>query len=233
MIFRITAACAVVAKDNATARDNDSTSSAESLLWRAHSAKEIESHSKAFSAVHGAFKGTVTANASTFFSREPGPDPENLTDKPFFVDDFSIRMLVGTNVCAQSRKLVKEFVNPTAMGFTTTVATTSGDTKIIYVSGQVGFGDTGVPVGASEQADIAFEHLISELKDAGATIHDEVKLNVYIKEMNADDMGKVSAAKDKHFTQENQPAATWVGVTSHAFPPLKVEVEAIAVVGAR
>ncbi len=126
----------------------------------------------------------------------------------------------------------KEFINPSSMGFTNTVAITSGGAKLVYVSGQVGYADGKVPDDIGEQADIAFKNLVSELEAAGAKVEDVVKINTYIKELDGEKAKAVGVANAKYFTQENQPASTWIGVTSLIFPNLLVEVEAIAVVEA-
>ena len=126
----------------------------------------------------------------------------------------------------------KEFTNPSSMGFTNTVGVTAGGAKTIYVSGQVGFADGKVPEDIGEQAEIVFKNLVSELEAAGASVEDVVKINTYIKELDGEKAKAVGEAKAKVFTQENQPASTWIGVTSLIFPNLLVEVEAIAVVEA-
>ena len=118
------------------------------------------------------------------------------------------------------------------MGFTNAVSVTAGGAKTIYVSGQVGFAEGEVPESIGEQADIAFKNLVAELDAAGAKVGDVVKINTYIKELDGEKAKAVAEAKAKHFTQENQPASTWIGVTSLIFPNLLVEVEAIAVIEA-
>ena len=126
----------------------------------------------------------------------------------------------------------KEFINPSSMGFTNTVAVTTGGAKMVYVSGQVGYADGKTPESIGEQADIAFKNLVSELEAAGAGVEDVIKINTYIKELDGEKAKAVGEAKAKVFTQENQPASTWIGVTSLIFPNLLVEVEAIAVLEA-
>lgn len=126
----------------------------------------------------------------------------------------------------------KEFINPSSMGFTNTVAVTTGGAKMVYVSGQVGYADGKTPESIGEQADIAFKNLVSELAAAGAGVEDVIKINTYIKELDGEKAKAVGEAKAKVFTQENQPASTWIGVTSLIFPNLLVEVEAIAVIDA-
>lgn len=126
----------------------------------------------------------------------------------------------------------KDFINPSKMGFSNTVAVASAGAKVIYVSGQVGYDDGKTPDDIGEQAEIAFKKLVNELEAAGATVADVVKINVYIVNLDPEKSKAVGAAKAKYFTQENQPASTWVGVTSLIFPNLLIEVEAIAIVEA-
>ncbi len=145
---------------------------------------------------------------------------------------MGLTLSLDSEVRAETKRLVKEFLNPTTMNFTNTVTASSGGIKTIYVSGQVGYEDSNIPEDAGEQADIAFRHIVEQLKDAGATVEDVVKINVYLKDLNSADTGKISAAKNKYFTQENQPASTWVGVTSLLYPQIKVEIEVIAIVEA-
>lgn len=143
-------------------------------------------------------------------------------------------LLPGTRADVQSegKALEKEFIDPSSMGFTNTVGITSGGAKMVYVSGQVGFENGNVPDDIGEQAEIAFKNVVAQLEAAGAAVADVIKINVYIKELDGAKSKAVGAAKAKYFTQENQPASTWVGVTSLIFPNLLIEVEAIAVIDA-
>ena len=73
--------------------------------------------------------------------------------------------------------LTKEFINPHAMGFTNTVTYSAQGVKTIIVSGQVGYADGRVGETFEEQAEIAHQNLVNELKSAGAGPEDVVKLN--------------------------------------------------------
>ena len=126
----------------------------------------------------------------------------------------------------------KEFINPHEMGFTNAVTYTVGGVKTILISGQVGYADGKVPDDFGAQADIAYANVVKELNAAGAQIEDVVKINTYIVDLDRAKTSAIRDAKDKHFTQENQPASTMVGVSALVFPNLKVEVEATAVVEA-
>ena len=127
---------------------------------------------------------------------------------------------------AKEMTLEKEYINPMkSWGFTNTVTTASNGVKTIHVSGQTGQGD-----GHEAQADAAFKGVVEQLKAAGATPEDVVKLNVYIVNLSQDAVQGVGAAKSKYFTAEDQPASTWVGVTSLVMPQMLVEIEAVAVI---
>ena len=128
--------------------------------------------------------------------------------------------------------LKKEFLNPHPMGFTNTVTCSNNGTKTIYISGQVGYADERVGESFEEQANMAYSNLIKELETAGATAADVVKLNTYVVDLDRDKSKAIRKAKDPHFTQEDQPASTMVGVSALVMKELLIEVEAIAVVDA-
>ena len=126
--------------------------------------------------------------------------------------------------------LKKEFLNPHPMGFTNTVVCSNNGTKIIYISGQVGYADERVGDSFEEQADMAYSNLIKELESAGAKAADVVKLNTYVVELDRDKSKALRVAKNKYFTHENQPASTMLGVSALVMKELLVEIEATAVV---
>jgi len=114
------------------------------------------------------------------------------------------------------------------------VTVKSGETKTVYISGQVAIDREGKVVGKGDlgaQAEQVFENLSLALESAGARSEDIVKLNTYVVNMKAEDGRTVSQARKKWFNQENLPASTMVGVVSLATSDFLLEVEAIAVVG--
>ena len=126
--------------------------------------------------------------------------------------------------------LTKEFINPHAMGFTNTVTYSAQGVKTIFVSGQVGYADGRVGETFEEQAEIAHQNLVNELKSAGAGPEDVVKLNTYIVDLDSDRSKTNGRVKAKFFTHTNQPASTLVGVSALVMKPLLIEVEATAVI---
>ena len=128
--------------------------------------------------------------------------------------------------------LNQEVINPHPFGFTNTVSCDSNGVKTIYISGQVGFADGKVAETFEEQAMVTYDNLVKELKAAGADIEDVVKINTFVVDLNRDKSKAIRVAKDKYFTQENQPASTMIGVSALVMEELLLEIEAIAVIEA-
>ncbi len=133
----------------------------------------------------------------------------------------------------------KKFIHPEKLAnfpklFTQVVTVKSGETKTVYISGQVAIDREGKVVGQGDlgtQAVQVFENLSHPLESAGAKPEDVVKLNMYVVNMKPEDGKTVGLARRKWFNQENLPASTMIGVVSLAASDFLLEVEAIAVVG--
>jgi enamine deaminase RidA (YjgF/YER057c/UK114 family) len=133
----------------------------------------------------------------------------------------------------------KKFVHPEKLAnfpklFTQVVTVQSGETKTVYISGQVAIDREGKVVGKGDlgaQAAQVFENLSLALESAGARPEDIVKLNTYVVNMKPEDGRTIGQARKKWFNQENLPASTMVGVVSLVAPDFLLEVEAIAVIG--
>ena len=126
--------------------------------------------------------------------------------------------------------LKKDFINPHPLGFTNTVTCSSNGMKTIFISGQVGYADGKVGDSFEEQAEITYNNLVKELQAAGAKVEDVVKINTYVVGLNRDKSKAIRKAKDKYFTQENQPASTMVGVSALIMEELLLEIEATAII---
>jgi enamine deaminase RidA (YjgF/YER057c/UK114 family) len=133
----------------------------------------------------------------------------------------------------------KKFIHPEKLAnfpqrFTQVVTVKSGETKTVFISGQVAIDREGRVVGKGDlgaQAEKVFENLSIALESAGAKPADVVKLNTYVVNMKPEDSKTVGLARRKVFNHENLPASTMVGVDSLVAPDYLIEVEAIAVAG--
>jgi enamine deaminase RidA (YjgF/YER057c/UK114 family) len=130
-----------------------------------------------------------------------------------------------------------EYLNPKELFeprfFTHTVAV-SGAAKLVYVSGQVSYDRIGAVVGKGDmraQSEQVFASLTRNLKAAGATWSDVIKVNGYMVGMTPEAVTAI--AKYAHvFQSRKMPASTLVGVDCLVHPDLLLEVEVIAALGA-
>lgn len=133
----------------------------------------------------------------------------------------------------------KQYLNPKELFdprfFTHTVAV-AGPAKLVWVSGQVSYDRDGHVVGAGDmraQAEQVFKSLTHNLKAAGATWADVVKLNGYMVNLNPDDVNIYREVRNRFLDPKRLPASTLVGVTRLVHEDLLLEVEAIAAVPER
>ncbi len=98
----------------------------------------------------------------------------------------------------------------------------------VDVAGQVGIGaDMSIPDDVGEQARNAFANLKRVLEAAGSSLADVTQLTMYLT-----DIGDAAAVDEAfaEFFPERYPARTLVQVVALVLPPLKLEVQASAVV---
>ena len=99
----------------------------------------------------------------------------------------------------------------------------------VDVAGQVGLGpDMKIPNEIGAQARYAFENLKTVLEAAGSSLVEVTQLTVYLT-----DISDSPAVNDvfAEFFPERYPARTVVQVVALVLPPLKIEIQASAVVG--
>ncbi len=117
-----------------------------------------------------------------------------------------------------------DYIDP-AGGFTQVVTTTHDGVKTIFVSGQVGQGDT-----LREHVESAFAGVVRRLEQAGATPEDVVKVRIFVKDFEPDQYGVIAEVRLATFPEGHWPASTMIGVRELFAETLRVEIEAIAVV---
>jgi len=130
----------------------------------------------------------------------------------------------------------KQYLNPKELFhssfFTHTVAV-SGPAKLVYVSGQVSYDRDGFVIGKDDmraQAEQVFRSLTHNLKAAGATWSDVIKLNGYLVKMNHESVNLYREVRSRYLDPKKMPASTLVGVKRLVHEDLLLEVEVIAAV---
>ncbi len=118
----------------------------------------------------------------------------------------------------------KKYIDPSE-GFSQTVLVNTGNYKTIYISGQIGTGNT-----LEAQIVATFLNLEKQLRNCGATFKDVVKMNTYIVDFNPEsDLPIFRKIRNKFLGNENYPASTLVGVSVLGNKDWLIEIEAIAV----
>jgi len=105
-----------------------------------------------------------------------------------------------------------------------------GDSELIFVTGQISKDSCGDIVGKGDieaQTKHVFGKIVEILAEAGATLNDLVKVNIYLVNIRQD-FEKVSAIRNE-FLKGPKPATTTVGITGTATDGCDIEIEAVAV----
>ncbi|TMB98990.1 MAG: RidA family protein [Chloroflexi bacterium] len=117
-----------------------------------------------------------------------------------------------------------------AFGFSQAIEV-SGQDRLLICSGQTSVDENGAPVhegDMSAQVGKALDNLEEVLKQAGMTLANAVRINIYTTDVNAL-LSAVGVWQGRLSQAGCKPASTLLGVASLAFPALMVELEAIAV----
>ena len=130
----------------------------------------------------------------------------------------------------------KQYLNPKEIfqsPFFTHTVSVSGPAKVVYVSGQVSYDRDGFVIGKDDmraQAEQVFRCLTHNLKAAGATWSDVVKLNGYMVRINNESVNLYREVRSRYLDPKKMPASTLVGVKRLVHEDLLLEVEVIAAV---
>ena len=125
---------------------------------------------------------------------------------------------------AQPTVFKKEFINQ-HNGYSEAVVITSGTTKTIYISGQIGEGQD-----LETQMRSAIKNMTAVLEATGADMKDVVKMNTYIVNYNSESLDTFRAVRKEMMGDTNMPASTLVGVDALAREEWLIEIEAIAII---
>lgn len=121
---------------------------------------------------------------------------------------------------------------PKSVGYSQVAVVTSG--TLVFIAGQVALDRSGNLVGKDDyktQLLQVFENLKAALESVGGDFSDVVKLNSYLL-----DLAQLTAfreVRDRYVSLENPPASTTIQVPRLFRPEFLVEIEAVAVIGAK
>jgi 2-iminobutanoate/2-iminopropanoate deaminase len=129
---------------------------------------------------------------------------------------------------------MKELINPdshytSGRIYSKGVKVDIGDSEMLFISGQLPKDKKGEIVGRGDytrQTEYIFEKLITILKEAGMSLNDLVKVNIYV--INMDEFEKVSTVRNKYL-KDLKPASTSVQIGATTTPGCDVEIDAIAI----
>ena len=129
---------------------------------------------------------------------------------------------------------MEHYVRPDGMppvnGYSHAVAFTG---RLVVVSGQVPVDADGQLVGQGDpeaQVRQVFRNLQGALTAAGATMDQVVKLTVFLTDMA--DLAAFRKVRDEHIRADRPPASSLVRVSGLVSPEFRIEVEALAAIGA-
>ncbi|MCC7413235.1 MAG: RidA family protein [Gammaproteobacteria bacterium] len=103
--------------------------------------------------------------------------------------------------------------------------------NLVFLSGHAALDEQGRVVGAGNfdaQAEQTFRNLEKSLAAAGATLHEVIKVNIYLTDMSH--FPSIVELRGKWFSPP-WPADTIVEVKSLALPELMIEIECVALAG--
>lgn len=105
---------------------------------------------------------------------------------------------------------------------------TCGDVEWIFVTGQIAMDANGNVVSPGDiagQAEFIFNNISKILSEAGASLDDVVKTQLFLTDMSL--FGQVSPVRNKYFAK-SQPVSTMVEVKSLVKSGCMLEIEVIA-----
>lgn len=109
------------------------------------------------------------------------------------------------------------------------ICTEFNGVKMIFVTGQIAMDSNGnvvCPNDPAGQAEFIFNNISMILNEAGASLDDVVKAQIFMKDMNQ--FSQVSPIRNKYF-EKSQPVSTMVQVDAFVKDGCLLEIEVIAI----
>ncbi len=161
-------------------------------------------------------------------------EQRKLSQNSLFIMLLALLLFTSQSALADdiTQYLQPEGLYPSAQYSFSHVVTSTG-TKTIYLSGQTARASDGSLVGGNDlekQMVQVLKNVETGLIEAGATMQDIVRIEVYMVDWNSNKIPAYSAAMKQFFDLEHLPANTLIGVESLSFPEFLVEITATAVI---
>ena len=152
--------------------------------------------------------------------------PAKPTEADFRIDEKSV--LTANHVTSRIRRVTSPQVAEPAPGTWSNCLVVNG---VAYISGMVARDNNGKVIAGDEyqQAKLSFAKIRNLVEAAGGTMADVVKITIFVTDITQRE--KVWRARREVFAGDF-PASTLVQVAALAEPSVKVEIEAIAHIGA-
>lgn len=119
-----------------------------------------------------------------------------------------------------------------AAAFCDAVRIETADCVFLSMSGQTPIDDDGNIVGENmlEQTRQVMERLKRVIEHEGGTLHDIVRVRVYLTELTPDNLRQCHEARNEYFPPEHRPASTLFGIDSIIRDGGLIEIDADAVI---
>jgi reactive intermediate/imine deaminase len=151
---------------------------------------------------------------------------------------FFTLLLLSIIGCKESIDPIVNFINPSSVstprGYSHSAIIDLGNCKMVILSGQVPVDNQGNLVGEGDfnkQTEQVFLNIKNVITEAGGTMDNIVKLNIYLTDVSL--IQTFRDIRNKFVNPENPPAATLVQVTSLFRSEVMIEIEATAIIPKR
>ncbi len=129
---------------------------------------------------------------------------------------------------------ISEKINPESIknmgAYSQAVKVDLGTRYMILLSGQIALDGEGKPVAPGDiggQARFIFENIKMLLGEAGATIDDVVKVQIFVEDMN--EYKIISAIRNEYFA-DSKPVSTLLEISRTAAEGCNIEIEVMAII---
>lgn len=159
----------------------------------------------------------------------------NISNRGFLISSCLLGIALAMNGCSsQERENVQasvRFIDPSPRGYSQSVEYSSGDSKMVFISGQVAVNEKGEIVGINDlekQTDQVFKNIKAQVEKAGGTMDDIVRIGCYFTDLSK--IAEFRKARDRYINLENPPASIAVEVKRLVNEDFLIEVDAVAVI---